>query len=203
MPRKNITFGLTEETYTRLAGLLPAPIGTSSNMDTLLDALERISALSEENAALSERTAALTEENAALSARISALSEENASLQETAAALSWRGARLPENRPMPAGETESPDPRLLTIEMNPHVQSLLRETASRLSARYGTTVTPDDLLTKIFLRYTVERLTLWFYPFVLTDRDITAITGRTPADWRRFLSGSGLHSPAPSAETQP
>ncbi len=204
MPRKNITFGLSEETYARLTGLLPAPVGTSANMDRLLDALERegeptereeltgrIATLEEQLLTARERTAALEGENAALTGRIQQLEEELASAEERAGKLTEECARLTgDNARLRSEAPAATAADSLTIRMNPHVQSLLRETASRLSARYGTEITPDDILTKIFLRYTVERLTLWFYPFVLTDRDIAELTGRTPSEWREFLSES-------------
>lgn len=59
--------------------------------------------------------------------------------------------------------------------MQPFTVALLEETAARLTQKYGHEVTPMQIMTDMFLRYTIDRWNEWFYDFVLKDRDILAI----------------------------
>ena len=54
---------------------------------------------------------------------------------------------------------------------------MLEETASRLTAKRkdGLTVTPQMILGDMFNKYTIQRLTNWFYWPVMDDKDITDI----------------------------
>ena len=54
----------------------------------------------------------------------------------------------------------------LLLDMPEAVKKMLVLTAERLSDKYKTPITPNDILIKIFVRYTVERFTNWFYNFV-------------------------------------
>ncbi len=76
----------------------------------------------------------------------------------------------------------------LIISMPSVVQNMLQVTAERLSIKYNTTVDASDILSKMFLRYTVERLTSWFYPFCLSDRDIESISGISSSQWHEFIN---------------
>ena len=53
--------------------------------------------------------------------------------------------------------------------------SLLEATAKRLSEYYEREITPMQIMTDMFLRYTIQRNAEWFYPFMLKDADIVAI----------------------------
>ena len=69
------------------------------------------------------------------------------------------------------------------------IHNMMRVTVERLNDEYKTNDTIADLLQKMFLRYTVERLTQWFYPWVLRDRDIEELSGVTVSGWKQFLNG--------------
>lgn len=67
-------------------------------------------------------------------------------------------------------------------------KSLITTTVDRLNKKYNRTdITPDQLLFTMFIRYTVEKLTNIFYPFVLSDKEIEEITGKSIRDIRQFL----------------
>lgn len=59
--------------------------------------------------------------------------------------------------------------------MAPFTAALLETTAARLSERENHEIEPMQILTNMFLRYTIEQWSQWFYPFVLSDREIVAI----------------------------
>lgn len=69
----------------------------------------------------------------------------------------------------------------------PHL-SLLRETASRLSEKFGQQVTMRDVLLDMFARYTIEQFNQWFYPFVINGDDFKRITGHTQKELKIWLS---------------
>ena len=56
--------------------------------------------------------------------------------------------------------------------MKPFPARLLALTAERLSQKYKREVTPIQVLGDMFLRYTIEKWSEWFYPWVLTEADI-------------------------------
>ena len=49
---------------------------------------------------------------------------------------------------------------------------LLVITAEKLSKKYNKTVKPIDVLSDMFLRYTIDRYNEWFYKWVVTDVEI-------------------------------
>lgn len=62
--------------------------------------------------------------------------------------------------------------RTVTDLMKEFPAQLLILTAERLSAKYKRNVTPVEVLTDMFLRYTIEKWNKWFYEWVLTDDEI-------------------------------
>lgn len=56
--------------------------------------------------------------------------------------------------------------------MKPFPARLLALTAERLSQKYKREVTPIQVLGDMFLRYTIEKWSEWFYPWVLSEADI-------------------------------
>lgn len=59
--------------------------------------------------------------------------------------------------------------------LSPLTVQLLETTAERLTARENRKIEPVQILTNMFLRYTIEKWNQWFYPFVLSDREIVEI----------------------------
>ncbi len=77
----------------------------------------------------------------------------------------------------------------LLLTLPDAVLKMLQLTAERLTEKYQVEITPQDVLMKIFVRYTVERYTNWFYNFVLTDGDIEACSGKSIPEWKAFIKG--------------
>jgi hypothetical protein len=68
----------------------------------------------------------------------------------------------------------------------PHL-ALLQETAKRLSTD-TVTVSIKDILLDMFLRYTVEQFSEWFYPFQINgDTDFKKVTGHTQKELKQWL----------------
>jgi hypothetical protein len=65
----------------------------------------------------------------------------------------------------------------LKIKRNitPFSAYLLENTAEKLSSRYNKEVKPLQILIDMFMRYTIEKWSQWFYPFVLSDKEILEI----------------------------
>lgn len=75
---------------------------------------------------------------------------------------------------------------LLTVP-EPHL-SLLIATSERLGKRAGVVISPQDILLDMFFRYTVERNSEWFYPFVIKgDDDFKAVSGYTQTQLKKAI----------------
>ena len=202
MSRKTATFSMSEETYDRLKAHFPENTGSEANIIALLDALESEHADSEELKALraiksdhSRLAAEHTELQQAAQLQLerneTRIAELKSELEALQAKIAEYEGREPEVREVEV-EVERPlaaDEHVMHIPAQ--IYNLMRLTVERLNNKYGTTDNIDDLLTKMFLRYTVERLTQWFYPWVLRDRDIEELSGVTVSGWKQFLNGGG------------
>ena len=202
MSRKTATFSMSEETYDRLKTHFPENTGSEANIIALLDALESEHADSEELKALraiksdhSRLAAEHTElqqaaqlQHERTTARIAELEEQLSAYQAQIQALENREPEVREvsvevERPLAADEH--------VMHIPAQIYNMMRVTVERLNDEYKTNDTIADLLQKMFLRYTVERLTQWFYPWVLRDRDIEELSGVTVSGWKQFLNGGG------------
>lgn len=202
MSRKTATFSMSEETYDRLKTHFPENTGSEANIIALLDALESEHADSEELKALraiksdhSRLAAEHTELQQAAqlqhernTARIAELEEQLSAYQAQIQTLENREPEVREvsvevERPLAADEH--------VMHIPAQIYNMMRVTVERLNDEYKTNDTIADLLQKMFLRYTVERLTQWFYPWVLRDRDIEELSGVTVSGWKQFLNGGG------------
>ena len=202
MSRKTATFSMSEETYDRLKTHFPENTGSEANIIALLDALESEHADSEELKALraiksdhSRLAAEHTElqqaaqlQHERTTARIAELEEQLSAYQAQIQTLENREPEVHEvsvegERPLAADEH--------VMHIPAQIYNMMRVTVERLNDEYKTNDTIADLLQKMFLRYTVERLTQWFYPWVLRDRDIEELSGVTVSGWKQFLNGGG------------
>ncbi len=202
MSRKTATFSMSEETYDRLKTHFPENTGSEANIIALLDALESEHTDSEELKALraiksdhSRLAAEHTElqqaaqlQHERTTARIAELEEQLSAYQAQIQTLENREPEVREvsvevERPLAADEH--------VMHIPAQIHNMMRVTVERLNDEYKTNDTIADLLQKMFLRYTVERLTQWFYPWVLRDRDIEELSGVTVSGWKQFLNGGG------------
>ena len=202
MSRKTVTFSMSEETHDRLKQHFPQFTGSETNIIAMLDALETEHADSEELAQLRaiksdhsrlaaehtelQQAAQLQHERTA--ARIAELEEQLSAYQAQIQTLENREPEVREvsvevERPLAADEH--------VMHIPAQIYNMMRVTVERLNDEYKTNDTIADLLQKMFIRYTVERLTQWFYPWVLRDRDIEELSGVTVSGWKQFLNGGG------------
>ena len=202
MSRKTVTFSMSEETHDRLKQHFPQFTGSETKIIAMLDALETEHADSEELAQLRaiksdhsrlaaehtelQQAAQLQHERTA--ARIAELEEQLSAYQAQIQTLENREPEVREvsvevERPLAADEH--------VMHIPAQIYNMMRVTVERLNDEYKTNDTIADLLQKMFLRYTVERLTQWFYPWVLRDRDIEELSGVTVSGWKQFLNGGG------------
>lgn len=75
------------------------------------------------------------------------------------------------------------------IDMPPWVKVLLQATTERLSRKYNKVISPDKLLMYIFMRYTVEKYSEWFYPFVINPIEMERLTGYKIENLRLRVKG--------------
>ena len=202
MSRKTVTFSMSEETHDRLTQHFPKLTGSEVNIIAMLDALESEHTDSEELKALraiksdhSRLAAEHTElqqaaqlQHERTTARIAELEEQLSAYQAQIQTLENREPEVREvsvevERPLAADEH--------VMHIPAQIHNMMRVTVERLNDEYKTNDTIADLLQKMFLRYTVERLTQWFYPWVLRDRDIEELSGVTVSGWKQFLNGGG------------
>ncbi len=219
MSRKTATFSMSEETYDRLKTHFPENTGSEANIIALLDALESEHADSEELKALraiksdhSRLAAEHTElqqaaqlQHERTTARIAELEEQLSAYEKQAAIADEQTINLLNKEERNTARIAELEEQLSacqsqnqTLAADEHVMhipaqiyNMMRVTVERLNDEYKTNDTIADLLQKMFLRYTVERLTQWFYPWVLRDRDIEELSGVTVSGWKQFLNGGG------------
>lgn len=204
MARKSVNFNVSEGTYNRVKSLFPDVVGTEDNLLQLLNSYEwynehkndapaddQISELqaqictltADKEALLAEcdkHEAAATGAQAETDQQIADLREQITTLEEQnlslAAVISERETTISEL------EAKQPTWAQIRLTLQPFTVALLEETARRLSERYGKQVTPMAILTDMFLRYTIERWSEWFYKFILNDREILSIAQKINPD---------------------
>lgn len=140
-------------------------------------AVNRVNTLQEEFEKLQSSYNSLQEEYKVLSES----SQADAELAQKLADATQKCAELELQLAEQAQSASAAEDRehTLVIEIPAVTMALLRETARRLSEKYGKEFKPGDILLDMFFRYTVERWNEWFYPFVLKDKDIEETTGTT------------------------
>lgn len=204
MARKSVNFNVSEGTYNRVKSLFPDVVGTEDNLLQLLNAYdwynehkndahaddqiselqaqirtltadkEALLAECEKHEAAATGAQAETDQQIAdLREQISTLEEQNLSL---AAVISERETTISEL------EAKQPTWAQIRLTLQPFTVALLEETARRLSERYGKQVAPMAILTDMFLRYTIERWSEWFYKFILNDREILSVAQKINPD---------------------
>lgn len=94
--------------------------------------------------------------------------ETNRELAENGHAATEQAARL-------QSEMEQARNTIEKLQLKPFPARLLELTAEKLSLRYGRTITPTDILSDMFLKYTIQQYNVWFYPFVLSDKVIVSV----------------------------
>ncbi len=80
------------------------------------------------------------------------------------------------------------DDYTIVLQPSSWIADLLYLTADKLSKKYNKEVTPQMILLDMFLRYTIEQWNMWFYPFVLTEREIEEISGHKMKELHEYLN---------------
>lgn len=194
--RKPITFNLSDETYQRVKNSFPELTGSEENMTALLDAFEnqsvpRENSEDEKYREIVENLCDLFDAKAdnlieilvdrvqtcdkiakdyeALNIEFNSLLAKHELLQEqhegTLKIMDSTNAKIIE-LDKPANWQQ------IRATLQPFSVELLEKTATKLSEKYGREVEPMQILVDMFLRYTIERWSEWFYPFVLNDAEI-------------------------------
>lgn len=94
--------------------------------------------------------------------------ETNRELAENGHAATEQAARL-------QSEMEQAMNTIEKLQLKPFPARLLELTAEKLSLRYSKQVTPTEILSDMFLKYTIQQYNVWFYPFVLSDKVIVSV----------------------------
>lgn len=183
MARKTVSFVADEATYNQLKEIFPEAVGRPENLKLLVDALLNSKQDVEE---VVENTF-----NSNLIGSISAIyqcdpSEISNYIQldqnEIYVLKNQKKELLSEIELLKQANTEQKDRINEPVKweqirkiINPLPLLLLELTAERLSEKLNKQITPMQILVDMFLRYTVERQSNWFYPFVLNDREILSL----------------------------
>lgn len=182
MAKFSISFSVNEDVYTRCKQMFPAGRNQEVLVD-LLDAYESREQNSTANEKSNELIKAILElyscsENDLLEScksykeRCISLENERISLENKVNELKNDGIRLENERI----SSENEDIWLkIKRNITPFSAYLLENTAEKLSARYNKEVKPLQILIDMFMRYTIEKWSQWFYPFVLSDKEILEI----------------------------
>ncbi len=176
------------------------------NIEMLLDAYDECNSLrrdfetlTSQNNALQEQNERLAATNSELQKRIQQLEDapaNNAELQQRIAELEQSLAESQQTAEERAQSVADLTQKLtaqrlsenaLVIEVQPFMRGLLTATTEKLSAKYKHEVTVQDVLLDMFLRYTVERWSEWFYPFVLSDKEIEAASGIPAKTLKQYI----------------
>ena len=132
--------------------------------------------LRKDYAEVSKSNQSLTEEVASLQRKLSENNEKTTSLQADYDSKQTdylqQIIELKEKVNKLTADLSSAENRSVLDFMKPFPARLLALTAERLSLKYKREVTPIQVLGDMFLRYTIEKWSEWFYPWVLTEADI-------------------------------
>ena len=203
MAKFSISFSVNEDVYTRCKQMFPAGRNQEVLVD-LLDAYESREQNSTANEKSNELVKAILElyscsENELIDVCKSHLSTEN-ELENKVSQLENERIRLEDERKSLENKVFQMENERIQMENNgirlenerislenediwlkikrnitPFSAYLLENTAEKLSARYNKDVKPLQILIDMFMRYTIEKWSQWFYPFVLSDKEILEI----------------------------
>ncbi len=181
--------------------------GAAANMEILMDAYEEVNSLrndletlSKEKKTLQEQNSTLTENHSKLQKQyndlleasqtptedVQKIAELQQSLAESEQSLAEREQELAEAQQKLTAQRLSDD--AIVIDNPGFVGKLLTATAEKLSVKYKREITPQMILQDMFLRYTVQRWSEWFYPFILKDKDIEEISGYTISQIKQAIN---------------
>ncbi len=155
----------------------------TANNNTLQEQNERLAAT---NSELQQRLQQLEDSpanNAELQQRITELEQQLAESQQT---TEETGQSLADALQKLTAQRLSDD--AIVIDNPGFVGKLLTATAEKLSVKYKREITPQMILQDMFLRYTVQRWSEWFYPFILKDKDIEEISGYTISQIKQAIN---------------
>ena len=135
--------------------------------------------LRKDYAEVSELNQSLKEEVATLQRKLSENNEKTTSLQADYDSKQTdylqQITKLEEKVNKLTADLSSAENRSVLDFMKPFPARLLALTAERLSQKSNKEVTPIKVLSDMFIKYTIEKWSEWFYKWVLTEDEIVAI----------------------------
>lgn len=139
------------------------------------DTPETLRKLAEAEQLCSELEAAKTAAEQQMAENAAAANDEISRLQEQIRQLTEfnDNARLAHDRQQQ--ELNEATAKIESLKLKPFTARLLELTAERLGQRYSRQIAPIEVLSDMFLKYTIQQYSQWFYPFVLNDREIISV----------------------------
>ncbi|MBR2369703.1 MAG: hypothetical protein IKA83_06065 [Paludibacteraceae bacterium] len=131
--------------------------------------------LRKDYAEVSELSQSLTEEVESLQRKLSENNEKTTRLQSDYECLQRDYTSKQQEVNTLEKDLFTAENRSVLDFMKPFPARLLALTAERLSQKYNREVTPIQVLGDMFLRYTIEKWSEWFYPWVISEDEIVAI----------------------------
>lgn len=180
---------LTNKAATKEAALVYLLDKAKNNDNTELtkEFTEQINLINQEcNAQKTELTKQLAECEQALTEKDVTINELVERVQELEESLSSKTNILQQlNDTVRANANKTTDDYLLE-SLEPLPAMLLKRTAENLTKKYNREITPKMILVDMFVKYTIEQYSVWFYPFVISDEEIIKIAQTINPDIRNI-----------------
>lgn len=137
---------------------------------------EQINSINQEcNAQTAELTKQLAECEQSLTEKDDTINELSERVQLLEESLSNKKNLLQQLNDTVRANTNRNTDDLILESLEPLPAMLLKITAEKLTKKYKREVTPTMILVDMFVKYTVEQYSIWFYPFVISDDEIIKI----------------------------
>lgn len=148
----------------------------NDNSELTTEFTDQINSINQEcNAKTAELTKQLAECEQSLTEKDVTINELVERVQELEESISNKTNLLQQlNDTVRANKNKTTDDYLLE-SLEPLPAMLLNITAEKLTKKYNREVTPTMILVDMFVKYTIEQYSVWFYPFVISDDEIIKI----------------------------
>ena len=160
------------EAFTRLITERMQYVNNNVNTECNSEGKEEYSRMQEEYTRIQNECTRIQTENIAQQERINVLQAECITLKEQLKNLELNVEEESKQITELTQEKIHLQSKTILDLLKPYTAKLLSITAERLSAKYKREIEPIDVLSDMFLKYTIERYSLWFYDFVIKDTEL-------------------------------
>lgn len=160
------------EAFTRLITERMQYVNNNVNKECNSESKEEYSRMQEDYTRIQDECIRVQTENIAQQERINVLQAECITLKDQLKNLELNNEEESKQIAELTQEKIHLQSKTILDFLKPYTAKLLSITAERLSAKYKREIEPIDVLSDMFLKYTIERYSLWFYDFVVKDTEL-------------------------------